>query len=138
MYKDEIKIRVRYSETDKMGYVYYGNYATYLEVARVEMLRNLGLSYKKMEDEGIMLPVADFHIRYIKPAYYDDLLTVKTTIIRNPVTKIEFTYEMFNEEGLLLNTAETVLVFVDIKSAKPCRAPDYFLEKLKDYFPDQN
>lgn len=134
MYQDEIEIRVRYSETDKMGYVYYGNYAAYLEVARVELMRDLGMSYKKMEDEGIMLPVVDFHITYKKPAFYDDLLTIKTTIVKNPVTKIEFQYEMFNAAGDLLNRAETILVFVDIKSGKPCKAPAYFIEKLSPFF----
>ena len=134
MYQDEINIRVRYSETDRMGYVYYGNYAAYLEVARVEMLRELGLSYKKMEDEGVMLPVVDYHIRYMKPAYYDDLLTIKTKITHLPLSKIEFEYEMFNENGDLLSTAETVLVFVDVDSKKPCKAPDYFREHISKYF----
>lgn len=134
MYQDEINIRVRYSETDKMGYVYYGNYAAYLEVARVELLRDLGLSYKIMEDEGIMLPVVDFHIRYKKPAYYDDLLTIKTVIRNNPLTKIEFDYETYNEAGDQINTAEVLLVFVDIQSGKPRKAPDYFIEKLGPFF----
>lgn len=134
MYQDEINIRVRYSETDKMGYVYYGNYAAYFEVARVEMLRELGLSYKKMEDEGIALPVADFHIKYLKPAYYDDLLTIKTSIVKMPLTKIEFEYEMYNEAGVLLNKAETVLVFVDITTGKPCRAPENLVAKFSPYF----
>ena len=80
MFISTTQIRVRYAETDKMGYVYYGNYAQYFEVGRVEGLRDLGLSYKKMEDEGILLPVVEFQIKYLKPAYYDDLLTIKTTI----------------------------------------------------------
>ena len=134
MYQDEFKIRVRYSETDKMGYVYYGNYAAYLEVARVELLRDLGLSYKKMEDGGVMLPVVDFHITYKKPAYYDDLITIKTKIVRKPLTIIEFTYEMYNEAGDLLNTAETVLVFVNIENGKPCKAPESFLGHITDFF----
>lgn len=134
MVKGEINLRVRYSETDKMGYVYYGNYAAYLEVGRVELMRQLGLSYRKLEDDGIMLPVADFHIKYIKPAYYDDEITVITKIVRKPVTKIEFEYEMYNKEGVLLNTAETLLVFVDIKSKRPCKAPKEFLEKTAPYF----
>ena len=136
MFKDEIKVRVRYSETDKMGYCYYGNYAAYFEVARVEMLRELGMTYKKMEENGIVLPVADYHIRYIKPAYYDDLLIIKTKVTKKPSTKIEFSYETFNEAGELLNTAETVLVFFDIALGKPCMAPDYFIEKAAEYFID--
>ena len=90
MYQDEIQIRVRYSETDKMGYVYYGNYSAYLEVARVEMLRDLGFSYKKMEEEGIMMPVVDFHITYKKPAFYDDLITIRSRVVNMPGKKIEF------------------------------------------------
>ena len=134
MYNDEIKIRVRYSETDKMGYVYYGNYAAYLEVARVELLRQLGMSYKKMEDEGVMLPVVDFHITYKKPAFYDDEITIKTQVHEMPMTKVKFDYEMYNAAGDLLNTAETILVFVDIESGRPCRAPQYFIDKLSPYF----
>ena len=84
MYSTENKIRVRYAETDRMGYVYYGNYAQYFEVARVEMLRNLGISYKSLEDSGVILPVIDFTIKYIKPAFYDDFLTVKITLKQMP------------------------------------------------------
>ena len=134
MIRDEIKVRVRYSETDKMGYVYYGNYAAYFEVARVEMLRELGFTYKKMEDDGIALPVADFHIKYIKPAYYDDELTIVIKITNMPLSKIQFEYETYNQNGVLLNTAETVLVFVDINTGKPCRSPEGIQEKARPYF----
>ena len=134
MIRDEIKIRVRYSETDKMGYVYYGNYAAYFEVARVEMLRELGFTYKKMEDDGILLPVADFHIKYIKPAYYDDELTIVIKITEMPLSKIQFTYETFNQNGVLLNTAETVLVFVDGNTGRPCRSPQSIQDKARPYF----
>lgn len=134
MLTSELKIRVRYSETDQMGYVYYGNYAAYFEVARVEMLRQIGLSYRKLEEEGIMLPVGDYHIRYNKPAYYDDLLTIKTTIRNLPGVKIEFHYETFNEKGFCINTAETTLVFVDIKSGKAVKAPAYFMDVVTPYF----
>ncbi|MBP6403824.1 MAG: acyl-CoA thioesterase, partial [Bacteroidia bacterium] len=84
MYTSEIQVRVRYAETDQMGYVYYGNYAAYFEVARVEALRSLGFSYKKLEEDGLMLPVLDFSVKYFKPAYYDDVLTIKTTIRELP------------------------------------------------------
>jgi len=134
MIRDEIKIRVRYSETDRMGYVYYGNYGAYFEVARVEMLRELGITYKNMEDGGIMLPVVDFHIKYMKPAYYDDELTIVTKITKMPLTKLEFEYETYNQDGVLLNKAETVLVFVDINSGKPCRSPKSVQEKAMQYF----
>lgn len=129
-----IKIRVRYGETDRMGFVYYGNYATYFEVARVELLRELGISYKVLEDSGISLPVVDFKIKYIKPAYYDDLLTVKTTVATLPSTRIHFSYETFNGEGVLLNIAETTLVFVNIKIMKPIATPSGILEKMQRYF----
>jgi len=116
-----------------MGYAYYGNYAQYYEVGRVEALRQLGLSYKDMEDNGIMLPVLEFSIRYLKPAFYDDMLTVKTTIKELPTAKIRFEYEMYNEKDELLNQGETTLVFIDMNSNKPCAAPDFFLKKMKEF-----
>jgi acyl-CoA thioester hydrolase len=132
MYTNEIQIRVRYAETDKMGYVYYGHYATYFEVARVETLRSLGFTYKKLEEEGIILPVLTFNIKYIRPAYYDDLLTVKTIISEIPSARIRFNYETYNEKGELLNTAETTLVFVNKKTNKPVLAPEELLKVLKE------
>jgi len=134
MFQDEIKLRVRYSETDKMGYVYYGNYAAYFEVARVELLRSIELNYKKMEDEGIMMPVVDYHIRYIKPAFYDDELKIITKIVNLPSSKIEFAYETYNQHDELLNRAEVTLVFVNMKSGKPCRGPESFMKKIYPYF----
>jgi len=134
MFTSETKLRVRYGETDKMGFAYYGNYATYYEVARVEALRDIGLSYREMEDNGIMLPVVSFSIDYFKPAYYDDLLTIKTTVAHLPSSKIKFEYECFNEQGVLLNKGQTVLVFVDVKTEKAWKAPEYLIEKMKPYF----
>ncbi len=134
MYISETTIRVRYSETDKMGYVYYGNYTHYYEVGRVEALRQLGTSYKEMEDNGIMLPVYTCHIKYLKPAFYDDLLIIKTTIKNLPATRISFDYEIYNQKNELLNTAETTLVFVNMKTNKPCLAPSSFLEKIAAFF----
>ena len=134
MYVTETSLRVRYAETDRMGYVYYGNYAQYYEVGRVEALRTLGLSYKEIEDAGVALPVLTFNIRYIRPAFYDDLLLLKVTIPEMPGIRIKFLYEMFNEKGELLNTGETVLVFVDRASGKPCGSPKEFLERLKVFF----
>ncbi len=134
MLNHEIKIRVRYGETDQMKYVYYGNYAQYFEMGRVEWLRELGLSYKKMEELGIMLPVINMNITYLKPAKYDDLLTLKTTLLKRPGIKIEFAYELYNETDELLTKATTTLVFIDIKRNRPTRAPDYILEKLKGCF----
>ncbi len=135
MYKTEITLRVRYAETDRMGYVYYGNYAQYFEVARVESLRQLGFTYKKMEDDGIILPVAEYHIRYMKPAYYDDLLTIFTTITAMPAVRLQFEYETYNAQNMLLNRASTTLVFLSKETMKPCTAPAHFSESLKKYFP---
>lgn len=123
-------IRVRYGETDQMGVVYYGNYAQYLEQGRTEWLRELGFSYKWMEANNIQLPVVHFSIDYKQPAYYDDLLTVKTSLKQMPNVKIEFYYEIYNESKQLLATATTVLVFVDSSTKKLTKAPDYLLEKL--------
>ena len=123
MITNEIQVRVRYAETDQMGYVYYGNYATYFEVARVELLRSVGFTYKKLEEEGIMLPVFEFSIKYFKPAFYDDLLTIKTTLEYNDGARIRFHYEIFNESGSLLNKAETTLVFIDRRTNRPTIMP---------------
>jgi acyl-CoA thioester hydrolase len=134
MYQSEINIRVRYAETDQMGFCYYGNYAQYFEVARVEMLRSLGVSYKMLEDQGILLPVTDFSIKYIKPAYYDQNLTIKTFMRILPNVRIAFDYETFNESGELLNEARTELVFLKKETMRPSRAPDELIRKLKPYF----
>ncbi len=134
MYTSETKIRVRYAETDRMGYVYYGNYATYYEVGRVEALRQLGLSYKEMEDSGIMLPVLEYSIKYFKPAFYDEELTIKTIIPEMPQARIKFFYECYNSNNILLNKGETTLVFVNTSSGRPCSAPVSFLEKIKPFF----
>ena len=134
MYQSEINIRVRYAETDQMGFCYYGNYAQYFEVARVEMLRSLGVSYKMLEDQGILLPVTDFSIKYIKPAYYDQNLTIKTFMRILPNVRIAFDYETFNESGQLLNEARTELVFLKKETMRPSRAPDELIRKLKPYF----
>lgn len=130
MFIHETKIRVRYAETDQMGYVYYGNYAMYYEVARVEALRSAGLTYKKMEDNGVMMPVLENKSKYLKPARYDDLLTIKVSVNKPTSTRMHFEYEVFNEEGVLINVGETTLVFVDMKTGKPCHAPAYMLEAL--------
>ena len=132
MTSDKIQFRVRYGETDQMGFAYYGNYAQYFEIGRTEWLRKLGITYKKMEENGVMLPVMNLNINYLKPAKYDDLLTLKTTLIKMPSAKIEFSYEIFNEENELLTTANTTLVFVNMKTNKPTKAPEYILEKLRD------
>ena len=134
MYISETKLRVRYGETDKMGYSYYGAYATYFEVARVEAMRQLGMSYKVMEESGVMLPVLDLQVKYIKPAFYDEELTIKTYIKEIPKVRIHFEYEVYNEKQELINKANTTLVFIDMKSNRPCAAPNYFIKNLEKYF----
>jgi acyl-CoA thioester hydrolase len=130
----ETKVRVRYAETDQMGFVYYGNYATYYEVGRVELIRSLGLTYKKMEEAGIMLPVLENWSKFIKPAKYDDLLTVKVTVKEKPTARIRFDIEIFNEEGVLLNIGYTSLVFIDAKTLRPCSAPEIMSTITDKYF----
>lgn len=127
----EFKVRVRYAETDQMGVVYHGNYAQYFEMGRVEWLRNLGVSYKSMESEGVMLPVVSLTMNYKKPARYDDLLTVRTILKKQESVKIEFDYEIKNEAGELLTTGNSILVFVNMKTGRPTLPPEYILEKLK-------
>ncbi len=134
MIKNETKIRVRYGETDQMGYVYYGNYAEFFEVGRVEWLRSLGVTYKSLEDTGIMLPVLNLNVNYLKPAKYDDLLTIKTILRKKPLVKIEFDFEVYNEQNELLTTGFTSLVFVDMKKNKPIKAPQALLEKIYALF----
>jgi acyl-CoA thioester hydrolase len=134
MFDSETTIRVRYGETDKMSYVYYGNYASYFEVARVEALRTLGMSYRSMEEDGILLPVLKYKVKYFKPALYDDLLKVRTIIPCMPSVRIFFEYEIFNEAGIKLTEAETTLVFIDQESGRPRKAPELLLDKLTPYF----
>lgn len=116
-----------------MGYAYYGNYAAYFEVARVESLRELGVSYRQLEDDGILLPVSEYSIKFLKPAYYDDELVIKTNIIELPTARIKFSYQTWRGDDLL-NEAKTDLVFVDKTSGKPTRCSEQVLEKLRDYF----
>lgn len=134
MYVYEHKLRVRYAETDQMGYVYYGNYAAYYEVARTEMLRVTGISYKELEEMGIMMPVSEMQIKYLHPAKYDELITIRITITEKPSVRIVFNYEIFDESGKLLNTGVTHLVFVDMIKNRPCKPPPIFLEKMDMYY----
>ena len=124
-------LRTRYAETDQMGVVYYGNYPQYLELGRVEWLRSIGFTYKAMEEEGIMMPVVSLQIQYKKPALYDELITIRTKLKELPSTKIEFDYEILNEKGELLSTANTILVFVDAKTFRPVRCPEKVLDLIR-------
>ncbi len=135
MIKAETKIRVRYGETDQMGYAYYGIYAQYYEVGRVEAIRRLGFSYKDVENRGILLPVTEFSVNYRKPAYYDDELTVVTVIKSLPTgVRIPFEYEVYNQSGDLLNTGKVTLAVVDKTSGKLCSLPDWFMQAFRPFF----
>lgn len=127
----DYNVRVRYAETDKMGVVYHGNYAQYFEIGRVEWLRNLGISYKKMEELGVMLPVVSLTMNYKKSAFYDDELTIRTIFKKLSSVKIEFDYELYNEKGDLLTTGNSVLVFVNMETGRPMAAPQYIVDKIE-------
>ncbi|HLP93101.1 MAG TPA: thioesterase family protein [Saprospiraceae bacterium] len=131
MYSFDTQIRVRYGETDQMGYLYYGHYAQYFEVGRVETIRSLGISYKELEEvHGIWLPVVSLEMRFVRPAYYDDLLTVRTEIREMPDEYITFHMEIFNEKKKLVNAGRVRLCFFDPKLKKVVMAPDFLREKL--------
>ena len=138
MLSQKVSLRVRYAETDQMGYVYYGNYATYYEVARVECLRSLGFSYKIMEEQGIMMPVVENSSKYIRPAKYDDLLTIKIFVKEMPSKRITFEYEIYNEREKLINLGVTILAFVNVKNGRACNAPESIIALLKPFFNGEN
>lgn len=124
-------IRVRYGETDPMKYVYYGNYAEYFEVARVELFRSLGISYDEIEKRGIFLPVSEYKIKYIRPGLYDQLLEIHTYIKKTPGVKIEFEYEIYNEDKVKITEASTTLFFLDAETNKIVRCPDFLMDLIK-------
>ncbi|WOC40491.1 thioesterase family protein [Polaribacter sp. HL-MS24] len=130
MKKHTTKIRVRYSETDQMGVVYHGNYAQFFEIGRTEWLRSLGVTYKNMETNGTMLPVVSLQCNFIKSALYDDVLTIHTFIKKKPMVKIEFYYEIKNQENELICTGNSVLAFMNMKTKKPMPCPEYVLNKI--------
>lgn len=134
MYTSETTIRVRYGETDQMGYVYYGYYATYYEVARVESLRKLGVTYKEIEEMGVIMPVLENRSRYIAPARYDELLRIVTTIKDKPGVKVKFEYEIYNETNKLIHQGETLLAFIEKTSGRPCRPPQEMQHVLEPFF----
>ncbi|MBK0401800.1 acyl-CoA thioesterase [Adhaeribacter sp. BT258] len=137
MYQTDVEIRVRYSETDQMGYVYYGNYAAYFEVARTEAFRRLGIHYKEMEADGVMMPVLELKTKFIRPAKYDDLLTIRLFLKQYPTgARILFEYEVFNEAQELLTIGETTMVFVDMKTGRPTPTPQEIQQTMAPYFAD--
>tara|TARA_B100000787_G_scaffold90219_1_gene66674 strand:+ start:1590 stop:1991 length:402 start_codon:yes stop_codon:yes gene_type:complete len=128
--KNTTKIRVRYAETDQMGVVYHGNYAQFFEIGRTEWLRSLGLTYKKMEENGILLPVISLKFDFIKSALYDDVLTVDTFIEKKPTAKIEFNYEIKNQDEDLICKGNSILAFINKKTKKPVRCPESLMKYL--------
>lgn len=130
----ETRIRVRYGETDQMGVVYHGNYALYFEEARTDALRQIGVSYKNLEKAGVMMPVVQLVMNYKKPATYDELLTIRTTLKTLPTVKIVLDYEVFNEAGEFLSSGSSTLVFVDMKTQRPVKCPAELYEKFSTFF----
>jgi acyl-CoA thioester hydrolase len=135
MFCHETAIRVRYSETDQMGVVYYGNYAQYLEVGRAEAIRSLGLTYRELEETGVLMPVTRLELNYLRPARYDDLLTVKTCLRELPGNSITFYGEIFNPTGKLLTTGLVTLAFLHVATGKTGAAPEAITERLRPWFP---
>ncbi|MEO8823839.1 MAG: thioesterase family protein [Ginsengibacter sp.] len=135
MFTSKTQIRIHYALTDQMGLVYYGNYAQFYEIGRTEALRSLGLTYKEIEATGIIMPVTEMHTRFLRPALYDDLLTVVTMVKEMPLhSKIVFHSEIFNEKNELLNVGEVTLYFLNSKTMKRSDMPEKIKEKLIDYF----
>lgn len=135
MYTSETTIRVHYALTDQMGVVYHARYIEFYEIGRTEAIRQLGVSYKDIEASGVIMPVVDVHSKFLRPARYDDLLTVKTSLKELPQHhKIVFYTEIYNQENKLLNTGAVTLYFMELKTMKRCEMPDVLKEKLKSYF----
>ncbi len=138
MITSENVIQVRYDEVDKMGYVYHGNYARYYHISRTELLRKVGISDRELESQNIILPVIEMNIRYLKPVYYDDFITIKTKLLELPETRMKFQHEVINQHNELLNIANSTLVFVDSNTRKPMIVPEIILNKLELYLKNKN
>lgn len=134
MFEHRTKFRVRYADTDQMAYVYYGNYARYFEIGRVEALRSLGISYQQLEADGVMMPVLENFSKYLRPAFYDDLLEIRVLIKEMPGIRIRFEYEIFRESGELIHTGHTLLAFVSVATRKLTSPPESVIEALSGFF----
>lgn len=134
MIENNTSFKIRYAETDQMGYAHHGNYAQYFEIGRLELLHELGISYKKMEEEGLILPVYSINTRFIQPAKFDDTVRLRTILKEIPTARITFEYEIYNSENKKISTGETVLVFVDTKKNRPIKIPQNLLKKITDKF----
>lgn len=130
-------LRVRYGETDPMKYVYYGNYAEYLEIGRVELFRSIGMSYNEIENQGIWLPVSEYKIKYLRPAFYDEKLEIHTFVKKIPGVRIEFEYEIFNEEKIKITEASTSLFFLDARTRKVVKCPDYLMALIRENWKEE-
>lgn len=131
-------LRVRYAETDPMKYVYYGNYATYFELGRVELFRSIGVSYDEIEKQGIWLPVSDYKIKYLKPALYDQKLEIHTFMRKIPGVRIEFEYEIYNENGIKITEASTTLFFLNSETQKVIKCPDFLMKLIEENWKEEN
>ena len=129
----ETKIRVRYDEVDKMGYVYHGNYAKYYHISRTELLRRIGISEKELENNNVILPVTEMSIKYIKPIFYDDIITIQTSLLSLPSSRMIFQHEVRNHNNEVINKADSTLAFVDINTRMPMRAPHLIVNKIESY-----
>jgi acyl-CoA thioester hydrolase len=134
MFTSETKIRIRYAETDAMGFAYYGYYSMYYEVARVESLRQLGMTYRELEELGTMMPVLENNSRYFSPARYDDEIRIVTRIREWPTVRIKFDYDIFNEQNELIHQGDTLLAFIYTHNKKPRRPPEVFMKLLEPHF----
>ncbi|MFD2287566.1 YbgC/FadM family acyl-CoA thioesterase [Pedobacter petrophilus] len=135
MFVHETKVKVRYAETDQMGIVHHANYALYYEIARTECFEaSSGITYESMEADGVMLPLLELQCKYLKPAFYNQVLTVKCLVKELPTVRLNVEYEIYNEEEQLINIGKTTLVFVDKSTRKPCQPPAIFMDGIKQYF----
>ena len=137
MIESNFKIRIRYSDTDQMGYVYYGKYANFYEIARVELFRKLGFSYSQLENKGIGMPVIEMKSKYLMPAKYDEIIKINIQIREIPSAKILFHYRLFNKKNNLINTASTLLTFIDLQTKKAVRTPKKLLNIINNNFSEK-
>ncbi len=135
MFESTTQVRVRYAETDQMNVVYHGNYAQYFEVGRAESIRSLGFTYKDIEAMGVMMPIVELHTKFLRPAHYDELLTIKTQLKELPTDhRIEFHHEVLNEHNKLLTVGRVVLYFINSTTKEKTNLPELFYNKVLPYF----
>jgi acyl-CoA thioester hydrolase len=126
------QLTTRYAETDQMGVIHHGIYATYFELARIEWLRFLGLSYAKLETQRILLPLLSLSTEFKHPLYFEDQIQIEICLQSEPTSIIDFSYQIFNQDKVLCTTAKTRLAFVNAETRKIMRCPEVFLNALGD------